>query len=171
MYIWLSLLLLLLVCWLFAVNSRTQDREATEALAALERKLHVLVAHLQKTHPGDPRTQRLSYNWDGRVTLLKNPGAGMTTDKKHIGVCVRSASGQLEDSTTGAFVGIHEASHVCSESTGHTQEFWDNMRWLLKEAVACGVYDHEDFEANPKSYCGTVISHSPLTCVLKGTCS
>ena len=33
------------------------------------------------------------------------------------------------------FVALHELSHVMTVSVGHTQEFWENFKFLLKEAV------------------------------------
>ena len=60
------------------------------------------------------------------------------------------------------FVALHEMGHVITESIGHTQEFWDNFRYLLEKAIALGVYSKEDFKNNPREYCGTQITDSPL---------
>ena len=35
------------------------------------------------------------------------------------------------------FVIIHELSHIMSKSIGHNSEFYDNFKFLLKEAVEC----------------------------------
>ena len=60
------------------------------------------------------------------------------------------------------FVAIHELAHVMTKSIGHTEEFWGNMKYLLKESIKIGVYKESDYRANPKKYCGTEITDSPL---------
>lgn len=160
----------LILCWkLF----KARDIEAQTTLAGLERKLHVLIAHIQKNVPDDPRLQRLIYEWDGRLAAsAQNVGAGSTADKKHISVCVRSpTTGALEDPAVGLVVAIHELTHVCTESIGHTPEFWKNMRWLLQEAERAGLYTYQNFEESPVTYCGAHINSNPLTCLKDGSCA
>ena len=36
---------------------------------------------------------------------------------------------------TLVFVGIHELSHIASVTKGHGDEFWDNFKFLLENAV------------------------------------
>ena len=60
------------------------------------------------------------------------------------------------------FVAIHELAHLMTESIGHTPEFWDNMRFLLKKAIELKIYIKQDFRKSPVSYCGTKITDSPL---------
>jgi hypothetical protein len=49
-----------------------------------------------------------------------------------------------------------------TESIGHTQEFWDNFRFILKNAIQKGYYTIQDFKKQPVRYCGTNITDSPL---------
>lgn len=98
-------------------------------------------------------------------------GAGSTTGKQRIDVCIRNEEGLLENPMTAFHVIAHELSHICTDSVGHTPEFWENMRWLLKEAEAAGLYTYENFEASPKTYCGSLIDSSPLTCLKDGSCT
>jgi len=49
-----------------------------------------------------------------------------------------------------------------SRSSGHTDEFWDNMKFLLEKAIAQGIYTAEDYQKNPVNYCGIEITSSPL---------
>ena len=60
------------------------------------------------------------------------------------------------------FVAIHELAHLMTKSIGHTAEFWDNMRFLLKEGIKIGVYVKQDFNKSPVEYCGTQITDTPL---------
>ena len=60
------------------------------------------------------------------------------------------------------FVAIHELAHLMTKSIGHTTEFWDNMRFLLKEGIKINVYIKQDFNSIPVDYCGTKITDTPL---------
>jgi len=60
------------------------------------------------------------------------------------------------------FVAIHEIAHLMTKSIGHNEEFWGNMRFLLKESIEMNIYVKEDYYNNPVDYCGTVINDSPL---------
>jgi len=48
-----------------------------------------------------------------------------------------------------------------SVSTGHTPEFWDNFKFILKNAIDAGVYRYQDFGIKPVNYCGVMITTSP----------
>ena len=60
------------------------------------------------------------------------------------------------------FVAIHELAHLMTKSIGHTTEFWDNMRFLLKKGIKIGVYKNHDYNNVPVEYCGTKITDTPL---------
>ena len=60
------------------------------------------------------------------------------------------------------FVALHELAHIMTKSIGHTEEFWNNFRYLLKKAIKLGLYNDVNFEKNPVDYCGTKITNSPL---------
>ena len=49
-----------------------------------------------------------------------------------------------------------------TKSVGHTPEFWDNFKRLLKESVDSNLYIKENYSENPKEYCGIKVSDSPL---------
>ena len=48
--------------------------------------------------------------------------------------------GNLIDPNTLTFVAIHELSHIASKSIGHTDEFWNNFKFLLGEAKKINIY-------------------------------
>ena len=52
--------------------------------------------------------------------------------------------------------------HLASESIGHTEEFWDNFKWLLEESINIGIYVKQDFETKSVEYCGMNITSTPL---------
>ena len=49
-----------------------------------------------------------------------------------------------------------------SDSTGHTEEFWDNMRFLLEECSKQGIYYPVNYSHSPIEYCGMKIDSTPL---------
>ena len=59
------------------------------------------------------------------------------------------------------FVATHELAHVATKSIGHTEEFWNNFKFLLKEADKINVYKPEDYKKNSRRYCGTDIVDNP----------
>ena len=77
--------------------------------------------------------------------------------------CLRSKEDQrLHDINTMTFVALHELAHLMTNSIGHTAEFWDNFRFILKTAIQKGHYHFQDFKSKPIRYCGTNITDSPL---------
>lgn len=60
------------------------------------------------------------------------------------------------------FVLIHEMAHLFTKTFGHDKLFWENFRFLLKEAAAIGIYESKDYKKNKSPYCGILISYSPL---------
>ena len=167
---WLAFLVIALIVAWASRPPMVRDPIIAAALSQLERRLNLLIAHLKKTQPEDHRVRRLLSMWDGRLLELKEHGAGSTINKKSIKVCVRDASGRVQDAMTAVFVLIHECAHVCTISEGHTPEFWENFRFMLREAMAAGIYQYQHFEKAPVTYCGSTITHSPLTCLREGTC-
>jgi hypothetical protein len=76
--------------------------------------------------------------------------------------CIRSkTSGELVDINTMMFVAIHEMGHLMSESIGHTQEFWKNMKYLLHRGEEIDIYNHKNYSEDSVEYCGTMITDTP----------
>ena len=57
---------------------------------------------------------------------------------------------------------IHELAHIMTKSVGHTIEFWENFKFLLKNAVKIKIYNSIDYKENPVSYCSMDINENPL---------
>jgi hypothetical protein len=79
-------------------------------------------------------------------------------------LCLRAKKddNELMDINTMTFVALHELAHIATTTVGHTEEFWDNFRWLLDEAINIGVYIKQDFADKPVPYCGITITSTPL---------
>ena len=68
----------------------------------------------------------------------------------------------MENVNTMMFVALHEVAHIITISVGHTEEFWTNFKFLLKESINLGIYKKENYNKNPVDYCGMKITDSPL---------
>lgn len=75
-----------------------------------------------------------------------------------IGMCI--SGNDSPDINTMMYVLLHELSHVGSESIGHTQEFLDFFRFLLKISIQLKIYQETDYKNNPKNYCGLNINQN-----------
>ena len=60
------------------------------------------------------------------------------------------------------FVVLHEFAHLATESIGHSQEFWDNFKWILEESINIGIYIKTDYNKKAVEYCGMKINTTPL---------
>ena len=67
--------------------------------------------------------------------------------------CLRSRDekNNLVDINTIMFVAIHELAHTMTKSIGHTQEFWDKFRTLLKNARKLGIKKRVNNNEKPKA--------------------
>ena len=59
------------------------------------------------------------------------------------------------------FVAIHEIAHIMTLSVGHTEEFWNNFKFLLENAVELNIYTPVDYKKEPEGYCGMNITDNP----------
>ena len=66
------------------------------------------------------------------------------------------------DKNTIMFVVLHEMAHLMTETIGHTQEFWNNFKRILGDAVQIGIYHPVNYAQSPTPYCGMTISDTPI---------
>jgi predicted metal-dependent hydrolase len=69
---------------------------------------------------------------------------------------------KLIDKNTLTFVAIHELAHTMTLSIGHKEEFWNNFKFLLENAVRAHIYTAVDYGKTPIQYCGILIDENPL---------
>lgn len=149
----------------YEVQVKEDAQEAADLIAKIREKLVLLVSHIIKNYPYDDRTERFktNFNPDKLKEGIDDPNYTSYSINKgeQIVLCLRT-NNKLMDLNTMMFVVLHEMAHVCSVSIGHTQEFWDNFRWILEEAINIGIYKKQDFKAKNVEYCGMSITDSPL---------
>lgn len=152
----------------YLVRSLPDKQAAADLLAVTGKKLQTLTSHMQKMSPNDPRTLRLVEKFKPENICegvdSKEYTSYSVNKGEQIIFCLRQKdkNNTLVDENTIVFVAIHELAHICTESIGHTDEFWQNFRWLLQEAIQIGIYAEQDYKAKPQQYCGINITSSPL---------
>lgn len=152
----------------YLVQALPDKQAAADLLAQIRKKLETLVKHLEKIAPQDPRTKRLVMNFQPAkiqegMESSKHTSYSINKGEKIV-FCLRSkdAKKELVDLNTIMFVALHELAHICTETVGHTEEFWTNFRWILEESINIGIYVEQDFKSKPQPYCGITITDSPL---------
>ena len=93
-------------------------------------------------------------------------GLNLTINKGEImAVCLRKKNKEKDfyQMDLLLFVLIHELAHIMTISEGHTSEFMQNFKFILKEAASCGLYTPVDYSAsnNRVDYCGVMVTHNP----------
>jgi len=152
----------------YCVRERTNLQKASDLLATTTTKMKKLVAHVDKKYPDKPNIRRLVKKFNPKKIVETLPTSEYTAYSENkgekIAFCLnkkKNDNNNLIDENTLMFVAIHELSHVASESIGHNKEFWDNFKFLLKEATEVGVYKMVDYSANNEEYCGMTITDNP----------
>jgi len=149
----------------YDVQIRNDAEKAADLIAQVREKLILLVNHMFKTFPSNPKVMRLKKNFNPDVLKegIDNPSYTSYTVNKgeEIILCLRT-DGKLVDINVLTFVCIHELSHIGNETVGHDDAFWEFFKELLIEAINIGVYIKYDYKKSPIKYCGMMITDSPL---------
>jgi hypothetical protein len=151
----------------YIVRKQSDSQDAANLLCKLKLKLVQVINILNEKHPNDKRVTLLISRFNPKNISESIPGTNYTSYSINKGekivFCIRNKiTDKFVNINTLLFVGIHELAHLMSTSIGHTEEFWDNMRFILKNSIQSKIYKKQDFEKNPKKYCGTIITSSPL---------
>ena len=150
----------------YTVQEKDDAKEAANLIAMIRKKLEIIVKHLIKITPEDDyRIIMLKENFrpDNLKEGIDKPGYTSYSINKgeEIILCLRT-NDKIVDLNTMMFVVLHELAHLATKSIGHTEEFWDNFRWILEEAINIGIYTKQDFKKEAVEYCGMTITSSPL---------
>jgi hypothetical protein len=150
----------------YTVQIKDDAVEAADLIATIKGKLNTLSEHLEKTYGhSDNRVSRLKDNYKPeRISEgVDTPGYTSYSINKgeKIVLCLRNRD-KLMDINTMMFVVLHEFAHLATESIGHTEEFWDNFKWILEESINIGIYTRQDFQNKSVDYCGIKITSTPL---------
>jgi hypothetical protein len=119
------------------------------------------------------RIQQLLRNYDSgliyEISPLNNAGiTSYTQNKRKLILCLRkkepNARGvnELHDINTVMFVNLHELSHMMNDLWGHKMNFWILFKFMLTNAVECGIYKPVNYAQHPIIYCGLKLTYNPV---------
>lgn len=152
----------------YLVRKRDDSVDAADILATIRLKLLKLRDHLNDNYGDKENVKRLVKNFNPdkiseSISTSRNTSYSVNKGEKII-FCIRSKkkTQKLVNINTMMFVAIHEMAHIMTKSFGHTEEFWDNMRYLLKIGIKINIYKKRDYRKKPVPYCGIQITDSPL---------
>lgn len=103
------------------------------------------------------------------ISPLNPSGSTSYTENKgeKLVLCLRNkepnVKGEYEfhDINLIMFVVLHELTHVMNDRWGHKMQFWQLFKFVLQNAVECGIYKPEDYRKQPVRYCGMDITYNP----------
>ena len=82
---------------------------------------------------------------------------------EELSICIREKDTEkFIDNNTIIFVAAHELAHIMTDELGHTELFWDNMKYLLEKSSLVSIYKIIDYSKYPVMYCGMEIDSTPL---------
>jgi hypothetical protein len=151
----------------YCVRERGKLELAVDLLAEATKNMKKLVKYMEQKHSSNPAVKRLVENFNPDKISETLPTSEHTAYSENKGekmaFCLNEdkQGTRLIDLSTLTFVAIHELAHLMTESIGHKEEFWDNFKFLLKNAKESGIYEPVDYSKSPVQYCGTRIDENP----------
>lgn len=146
----------------YKVKKGPNQQKVADTLAKIRKRMFTLVSYCIVNGPEEWKKPLSHLNLDAIAESDENVGhVAYTVNKgEAIHFCIQKPDKeeQLETNmNTLMYVAIHEIAHVVTQSTGHTEEFWQNHTQLSELASKVGVYEKVDYAKNPTSYCGVPI--------------
>ena len=135
----------------YLVRNRENKQQAADLLAKVRLKLEKIISSMKQKYPNDKSVLRMSKKFNADNISESGKSSQYTSYSVNKGekivFCIRQKDEDesLVEENTITFVSIHELAHIMTKSIGHTEEFWNNFRRLLKEAIELGLYQKEDF--------------------------
>lgn len=153
----------------YCVRERKNMKKAANLLASTTENLKKVVNHLHETYPQKENVRRLVDKFNPKKIKEILPTSQYTAYSENkgekIAFCLNKENKEDVDNlielNTLMFVALHELSHVASKSIGHTDEFWDNFKFILIESEKIGIYKPIDYKNKKTEYCGMTINDNP----------
>tara|TARA_Y100000816_G_scaffold288760_1_gene273921 strand:+ start:687 stop:1289 length:603 start_codon:yes stop_codon:yes gene_type:complete len=153
----------------YCVRDRNKLHLAADRLATINIRMNKLVLHVSKKYPNKENVKRLVNGYNPKKIYETLPTSEYTAYSENKGeklaFCLdteKNNNGKLIDINTLMYVALHELSHVATKSIGHTEEFWDNFKFLIEESKEIGIYNPVDYKKNNVKYCGMNITDNPF---------
>lgn len=151
----------------YCVRERKKLKPAANLLAKISVKMNNFVKYLDKKYPKKENVDRLVDGYNPKKITETLPTSEYTAYSENKGeklaFCLNKKKNgtKLIDENTLTFVALHELAHIMTISIGHTDEYWQNFKFLLDNAVEKGIYNPVDYKKDPQAYCGMDITDNP----------
>lgn len=152
----------------YCVRDRQKLNMSADKLAFVTESMNKLVKHLKETKSDQDNVKRLIKNYNPKQIYETLPTSEYTAYSENKGeklaFCLdteKDSKGKLIDENTLMYVALHELSHIASVSIGHTDEFWNNFKFLITESKKINIYNPIDYSKTPARYCGMDITDNP----------
>ncbi len=152
----------------YCVRDRSKLEMSADKLATINIKMNKLVSHVGEKYPEKENVKRLVAGYNPQKIYETLPTSEYTAYSENKGeklaFCLdteKNSQGRLIDINTLMYVALHELSHIATKTIGHTDEFWDNFKFLITEAKEIGVYNPVNYKKEPVRYCGMNITDNP----------
>ena len=152
----------------YLVRNLPDKQEAADMIATVRGNLIKLEKELKKKNEGNIDIERMINNFNPNNIVESEKNSKYTSYSINKGektvYCLRSRDdkNELVKLNTMMFVALHELAHTMSKSIGHTKEFWDNFRILLRNAIKLNIYKRVNYNEKPVKYCGVEITDDPM---------
>jgi len=176
--LYVSIIVFILIIYYFLKNSlvktkasnnkiyytqKSNAKMAAEKLVKIDIFLEKLNKHLLEDHKNHKMIQKKLKN---NVTIKELPKnskhVGYIINKNTLHICLRNKNGQFINKYNKIyFVVMHELAHMITKSVGHTDEYWNNYKLIIKTAIKHNLYEYKDYYNKPVEYCGIHINSSP----------
>ena len=152
----------------YCVRERNKLNKAANLLADVTGKMKKLVYYLKNNFSDRDNVKRLVQNFNPKRISETLPTSEYTAYSENkgekIAFCLneyKNNNDNLIDLNTLTFVAIHEMGHIMSSTVGHNEEFWNNFKFLLDNAVKIKIYKPVDYKKQSQEYCGMKITDNP----------
>ena len=152
----------------YLVRNLPDKKDAANMIATVRGNLVKLAQELKKKNQGNIDIERMINNFNPNNIVESEKNNKYTSYSINKGektvYCMRSRddTNKLVEINTMMFVALHELAHTMSKSIGHTKEFWDNFRILLRNAIKLNIYKRVNYNEKPVKYCGVEITDDPM---------
>lgn len=151
----------------YLVRRLADNQRAADFLATINKDINTLIKHLMSTYPDNADIRRLYKNYSPETLSEGSNDNGYTSYSVNKGekiiLCLRQKDdNSFVNKNIVLYVTVHELAHLMTSDVGHTDSFWKNFRFILREAVNIGLYTKVDYAKEPVKYCGIKISSSVI---------
>jgi hypothetical protein len=158
----------------YYVRENFDKDNAAETLYKLRQNLKNLIIFIENNSENDKEFPiykeniNLIKNKIDNVIIKETPETSSYTSYsvnkgEELYLCIRSKkTNEIHNINDLLYVAIHEIAHIGCPEIGHTNLFFKINLYLLNKAVEFNLYKKENYNTNPREYCGINLNNTLL---------